>query len=514
MAEETLVTPPPPQCAEVAVVSDVPEAETCEKQTVLADPVKEVDIENDKKVTSVGSFKEESNIVGDLPDPHKKALDDLKKLVQEALNNHQFTAPPPSTAAPVPVKISGETPAIEAVVECKEEEKVSSEEVPAPAPVPEESPEKEVTVDEDGAKKIEAIQETIVKTEVPEKECAPAEEAPPAPEEVSIWGVPLLADERSDVILLKFLRARDYKVKEALAMLKNVVAWRKEFDIEKLVEMEEKDDENGEKFVYMHGNDKEGHPVCYNAFGNSKETFSDEEKVKNFIQWRLQFLEKSIRKLDFTPNGVSTIFQVIDLKNSPPLFKKELRQVFQCFQDNYPEFVAKQVFINVPWWYIAFYKMINPFFTQRTKSKFVFAGPSKTTETLFKYISPELVPVQYGGLSRDGEQEFAATDCITEEVIKPSCEHTIELPAPEVCTVVWEARVVGCDISYGAEFVPSAEDGYTVIVQKSRKVTGDESVISGRFKCGEAGKVVLTFYNQSSKKKKALYRFKTKVASE
>ncbi|KAL4587916.1 hypothetical protein LXL04_000793 [Taraxacum kok-saghyz] len=75
--------------------------------------------------------------------------------------------------------------------------------------------------------------------------------------------------------------------------------------------------------------------------------------------------------------------------------------------------------------------MINPFFTQRTKSKFVFAGPSKTSETLFKYISPELVPVQYGGLSRDGEQQFTAGDSITEEIIKPSCEHTIELPAPE-----------------------------------------------------------------------------------
>lgn len=80
--------------------------------------------------------------------------------------------------------------------------------------------------------------------------------------------------------------------------------------------------------------------------------------------------------------------------------------------------------------------------------------------------------------------------------------------------MVWEARVVGCELSYGAEFVPSAEDGYTVIVQKLRKVTDDESVICGMFKCGEAGKVVLTFYNQTSKKKKVLYRFKTKVASE
>ncbi|KAI3686789.1 hypothetical protein L1987_80476 [Smallanthus sonchifolius] len=510
MAQETLKT-----------VSDVPEAEKVAEETVLPEP---------EKVAASTSFKEETNVVGELPDPQKKALDELKQLVQQALNKHEFSSPPaPATAPPVPVQgtVEGETksselppvsaPVPDPEVECKQEEK----DVPTPAPESEPS-EKEVTeviVDEDGAKKIEAIQETIIKTEQPPPPSPPcaAEESPVSPEEVSIWGIPLLADERSDVILLKFLRARDFKVKEALTMLKNVVAWRKEFNMESLLEEDLGTEQ--EKVVFMHGVDKDGHPVCYNAFREYQnkelyqQIFSDEEKRKKFIRWRIQFLERSIRKLDFSPDGVSTIVQVNDLKYSPAPFKKELRQVFQLLQDNYPEFVAKQVFINVPWWYLAFYKMINPFFTQRTKSKFVFAGPSKTTETLFKYISPELVPVQYGGLSREGEQEFTTSDCITEETIKPSCEHAIELPAPEACTLVWEARVVGCEVSYGEEFVPSAEDGYTVIVQKSRKVTGDESVICGRFKCGETGKVVLTFYNQSSKKKKVLYRFK-KVASE
>ncbi|KAK6150347.1 hypothetical protein DH2020_015279 [Rehmannia glutinosa] len=44
-----------------------------------------------------------------------------------------------------------------------------------------------------------------------------------ASEEVFIWGLKLLEDEKTDVVLLKFLRARDFKVKEAFAMLKNTV---------------------------------------------------------------------------------------------------------------------------------------------------------------------------------------------------------------------------------------------------------------------------------------------------
>lgn len=77
--------------------------------------------------------------------------------------------------------------------------------------------------------------------------------------------------------------------------------------------------------------------------------------------------------------------------------------------------------------------------------------------------------------------------------------------------MAWEVRVVGWDVSYGAEFVPSAEGGYTWIVQKSRKIgAADEQVVSCTFKIGEPGKVVLTFDNQTSKKKKLLYRSKTK----
>ncbi|XP_021911969.1 patellin-3-like [Carica papaya] len=176
-----------------------------------------------------------------------------------------------------------------------------------------------------------------------------------SPEEFSTWGIPLLKDDRSDVILLKFLRARDFKPKDAFIMIKNTIQWRKDFGIEELVDEDLGDDLD--KVVFMHGHDKDGHPVCYNVYGEfqNKElyqkTFSDEEKRMKFLRWRIQFLERSIRKLDFSPGGVCTIFQVNDLKNSPGPGKRELRlatkQALHILQDNYPEFVAKQVIIRV-----------------------------------------------------------------------------------------------------------------------------------------------------------------------
>ncbi|XVF73997.1 hypothetical protein PTKIN_Ptkin13bG0026400 [Pterospermum kingtungense] len=460
LPESELQQPPAPPQEEVAKESKslaammekeeagAQEATVPSTTTTTAQEKVAVVVEEKKIPQNLGSFKEESNNVADLSDFERKALEELKQFVQEALDTLIFTS------------------------ETKSEDN-------------------------------------------PEKQNKEAKE-------VSIWGIPLLKDDRSDVILLKFLRARDFKVKDAFVMIKNTIQWRKEFGIDELLDEDLGDDM--EKVVFMHGQDRDGHPVCYNVYGEFQnkdlylKAFSDEEKRMKFLRWRIQFLEKSIRKLDFSPGGVSTIFQVSDLKNSPGPGKRELRlatkQALQLLQDNYPEFVAKQVFINVPWWYLAFYTMISPFMTQRTKSKFVFARPAKSAETLFKYIPPEQVPIQYGGLSVDYcdcNPEFSDADPTTEMIVKPGTKQTVELTIYEKCVLVWEIRVVGWEVSYGAEFMPNAKDSYTVIIQKPTKMTlKDEPVVSQSFKVCELGKVLLTVDNPTSKRKKLLYRFKVK----
>ncbi|KAI3931774.1 hypothetical protein MKW98_012184 [Papaver atlanticum] len=587
MAEETkpAAAAPVPE-SEVVVVSETtaPEPVKVEETSSTKEEVVVVAAETESEKPKEGeevkidqsvSFKEESNIVADLEDPEKKALDEFKALIQEALNKHEFTKPPP------PPKVEEKKP--EVVEEKKAEEVTAEAETSAPkkpettteavkeeektetttatettpeAVKEEEKPEPSV-VAEVAAKVVEevaavveevsdkkAIEESIVKSEPePESSTTPSDPAtvvvessepvvvetitevpiteeeqvpPPPPEEVSIYGIPLLADERSDVILLKFLRARDFNVKQALTMLKNVVQWRKGYGIEEL--LEEDLGNEFEKVVYMDGCDKEGHPVCYNVFGElSNIDLSKKEDLDRFVRWRIQLLEKSIRKLDYAPGGICTLVQVNDLKNVRGPFMAEIKvaKAVVMLQDNYPEFVAKQIFINVPWWYLAVNRMMSPFLSQRTKSKFVYAGPSKTADTLCKYIAPERLAVAYGGAYKEGEHEFSTADSVTEITIKPATKQTVEFPVSEASTLVWELRVVGWEVSYGAEFVPEAEDGYTVIVSKTRKLTpADEAVVCTSFKIGEPGKIVLTIDNQTSKKKKLLYRSKTKTSSD
>jgi len=167
----------------------------------------------------------------------------------------------------------------------------------------------------------------------------------------SMWGVSLLGgDDKADVILLKFLRARDFKVADSLRMLEKCLEWREEFKAEKLTEEDLGFKDLEGKVAYMRGYDKEGHPVCYNAYGVFKEkemyerVFGDEEKLNKFLRWRVQVLERGVKMLHFKPGGVNSIIQVTDLKDMP---KRELRvasnQILSLFQDNYPELVATKV---------------------------------------------------------------------------------------------------------------------------------------------------------------------------
>ncbi|GAA0176374.1 hypothetical protein LIER_29380 [Lithospermum erythrorhizon] len=410
--------------------------------------------EGPKGVEKSSSYREESNFLSDLNENEKKALIELKTKLEDAiLNNTIF-------------------------------KKASKE-----------SQKKEKETEED--------------------EAEGANDGEEVDENISIWGVPLLpskGEDRTNVVLLKFLRARDFKVNEALEMLKKTLIWRKEFKTDSILDEDFGSDLS--QAAYISGLDREGHPICYNIFGY----FDDDEKKKklqNLVKWRVHLMERGIQKLDFQPGGVTSLLQINDLNNSPGPTNKDVRiatkKIVALLQDNYPEFVAKNIFINVPFWYYAFQSIMSPFLTSRTKSKFVFARPAKVTETLLKYVPIHEIPTQYGGMKKEGDLEFYANETEpSETLINAGSTEIIEIPMLEVGkTTMWEVLVLNWDVKYKEEFVPTDESSYTVIVQKEKKINNtNDAPIHNTFKNQEAGKIVLTIHNCSSKNKKAFVRHK------
>ncbi|MCL7042942.1 hypothetical protein MKW94_014017 [Papaver nudicaule] len=281
-----------------------------------------------------------------------------------------------------------------------------------------------------------------------------------------MWGVHLLSsnDERADVILLKFLRARDYRVMDSLTMLEKCLVWRKEFSADTVVDESLGFKELEGLVAYMHGYDKQGHPVCYNAYGVFKDKemyeriFGDEEKLQKFLRWRVQVLERGIKLLHFKPGGINSIIQVTDLKDMP---KRELRvaskHILSLFQDNYLKWL------------------------------------------LSRYIRPENIPIQYGGLSRPGDFQNGSPVPATEFTVKGGEKVNLEIEGIEGgATITWDIVVGGWDLDYSVEFIPLAQGSYTVAVQKVKRMTeSDHEPVHNSYTAKEAGKMVLSVDNTS-----------------
>lgn len=154
-------------------------------------------------------------------------------------------------------------------------------------------------------------------------------------------------------------------------MLKSTLIWRHDFKTDDILNEDLGFKELENVVAYMHKHDRQGRPVCYNAYGAFKDkdtyenVFGDEEKLNKFLRWRIQVLENGIGLLDFKPGGVNSIIQVTDLKDMP---KRELRvasnHVLSLFQDNYPELVARKVIkvFSLLHWFVYSYACVLKFF--------------------------------------------------------------------------------------------------------------------------------------------------------
>ncbi|KAL0419761.1 UNVERIFIED_CONTAM: Patellin-4 [Sesamum radiatum] len=331
--------------------------------------------------------------------------------------------------------------------------------------------------------------------------------------DIRLWGVPLLPShghEGTDTVLMKFLKAKRYKVHEAFTLLRKNLKWRGDFRPDEVVGEEFRPGIND--LWFTSGRDKIGRPLCYIILGKEwqKKMLSTEE----YLRWRVVCLEKGIQNLRFRPGGVDSLVQIIDLKNSPGTASKEVKlickRIITMHQDNYPALVYKnanfswmQLIINVPSWFMALNTLNLRLITQKSRNKFIFVKSSKVTETLLKYATAENLLVEYGGLKRENDNEFSTDDKVLEVNIRPGTTELIQIPANEVeVTVTWDMTVVGYEVGYKEEFVPDDDCSYIVLIQEKKML---ESVRNS-FHIREPGKIVITIVNGAYTKKKAFYR--------
>nr|XP_043620121.1 patellin-6-like [Erigeron canadensis] len=127
--------------------------------------------------------------------------------------------------------------------------------------------------------------------------------------------------------------------------------------------------------TYIHGFDRQGHPVYYNDYTPlntyqhlSRKLLETDKKIDKFNKWRLQVLERGIR---MHPGRINSVVAAYDYSTIPTeeLMDADYDLYKILINNYYPGMVSYTIAINEPW-----------------------------------YIKPEYIPIQYGGLMDGGEQ--------------------------------------------------------------------------------------------------------------
>ncbi|GKA12756.1 patellin-6 [Tanacetum coccineum] len=359
--------------------------------------------------------------------------------------------------------------------------------------------------------------------------------------EVSMWGIPLTKTsetERSDIILLKFLRAKQFSVQDSYDMLCKSISWRKDFGTDSILKEDLGPVFNDHLFfsrAYMKGFDREGHPVCYYQYGvyNDK-TFCNDylgnaENIQKFIRWRVQRLEKAIKMLDFKPGGSNSITQVViystgfcsyynpatkpfshkipKLDDFLDVVKIESKvnsiRILSILEDNYPGMVSYQILLDVPWYQNMLVSARARYFAHKHMLKCVMGEQGNAFETLFKYIKAEHIPYFHGGMNDSIlHVRFPRhkEPVISEFTINGGEKLDVQINGlVEGAQVTWQAVGGGWDMEYHTKFVPDANPNLAIEVKKPSKMKSEYRFWRDYYTVKEAGKYVIVFDNTTNK---------------
>jgi hypothetical protein len=242
----------------------------------------------------------------------------------------------------------------------------------------------------DGAKDLPTQEEVVAKgidtraTPIPEWKWTSEEEQ---------IALNFVADPLSRV---RFLRARQWKVADAVIMMKDALRWRRTFNGKGIHMLDERTFESELKTGkgFFHGWDKWGRPVSYITARLHNGNARNLQEVEEFCVW---MIENEHQKLFNRTHGVYRSCVIFDLggfslSNMDYQFMKFMINILQNY---FPDSLGQCLILNSPWIFstcwIALKRWIDP--ASQEKIKFV-----NQTE-LSNYVDVEQVPKSHGGSS-------------------------------------------------------------------------------------------------------------------
>lgn len=366
----------------------------------------------------------------------------------------------------------------------------------------------------------------------------------------------ILRPSHDDYFLLRWLRARNFNVAQAEAMLRENLQWRKQNNVDAILDDYEPTEVLKKYYPGgLVGHDKEGCPLWIIPFGYTdiKGLFYSVKK-SDFIRHIIQQLEYSAQDMAAQTEKLGRVIEmhsfIFDLENfnlKQIAWKPALDMIINLvtmYEDHYPEMLKKAYVINAPKIYPIIYNMVKPFLSEETAKKIHVFGKDKWKEALLQDIAPEELPVHWGGTMTGPDGDPRCThivgaggpvpcSCYTAPSRRLSSDQNLKMCVIEKKSAVpltvevteagsilrWEFQTENYDIGFGVFFVPDPNgtvngggDGGGGDMQElvaMQRVNCHLVPEDGMLVCNAPGKYVLKFDNSFSwyRSKKLLYHY-------
>ncbi|KAK9278212.1 hypothetical protein L1049_027773 [Liquidambar formosana] len=199
--------------------------------------------------------------------------------------------------------------------------------------------------------------------------------------------------EVDDLMIRRFLRARNLDIEKASALFLKYLKWRRTFVPNGSISVTQVPNELAQDKFFMQGLDKKGRPIIV-VFGARH--FQNKGGLDEFKRLLVFGFDKVCARM---APGQEKFVVIGDLEGwgySNYDFRAYLGAL-SILQDYYPERLGKIFIVHVPYIFMTVWKIVCPFIDDNTKKKIAFVENKRLGSTLLEEIDESQLPEIYGG---------------------------------------------------------------------------------------------------------------------
>ncbi|KAI9202940.1 CRAL-TRIO domain-containing protein [Polychytrium aggregatum] len=204
------------------------------------------------------------------------------------------------------------------------------------------------------------------------------------------------SSQLSDWWIRKYYISAGGNLDVALKAIENTLIWRREFRYQDIWHENFAEEVQSRKLCFQ-GKARDGSAILY---WKGSRHVADVKKADHRIRFIVRTIEQAIRD-GILDDRLTIVVDKSDVGSENLDGMQFYRMLIRVLQDKFPQILQRVIVFPTNWILWTTWKVIKSFLDPSVADKFIMLGPKEMHEGLLRYLSPEVVPVRYGGTLTD-----------------------------------------------------------------------------------------------------------------